>query len=384
MSNQRNQTIRVIFTGLSIISLVSVLTVFERELAIASGSHQVCNNCGTKLAQSNSSRPKTARDYLVDGLKDLQRGNAQQARANFDRALELKPDYAEILFEEGVSAFEAKDDFKAIDAFSNSIALKPNNPDALLARGKVYLSSGLRNYSEVAIADFTEVIRLKPNYAETYFLRAKAALLTTQIFSGELVDLAPVAIDYDSAIADLTRFFQLQPNTPQNKPELASAYAIRANANLEKGFYDQAIADANQILELDPRESIYAVRGRAYYGKGEYTKAIADYTNVLQIKQDDSWILSRRAEAYLALKNYDAAIADYSQVIGNMRYRNPQIYYDRGSAYSLKGDKQKAIGDFETVIELTKPSLELPDFIPKKELLEKAREQLQKLRSGVM
>lgn len=337
------------------------------------------------LVQAVSGRARTAEDHLSKGLAELEYENYDQARANFDRALKLKPNYAEILLEKGFAALKADDKDVAFDAFNSSLALNPNNPVAFFGRGKVRFRWSAACYTEAA-EDFTQAIQLKPDYAEAYFLRAKASLTTFGLgkCDGECHTTYLAIANYDRAIADITRFLQLRQNTPQNKPELASAYAIRAQANIAKGFYDQAIADATQTLQLDPAKAVYSTRGLAYYKKGEYVKAIADYTNVLQNAPDDSWVLSLRTEAYLALQNYDAAISDSTQVIKQTKFYKPRIYYQRGLAYVLKGDKQKAIQDFEKVVELTKPSPDLPNWIPQKELLEKAKEQLQKLRSGVV
>lgn len=373
MSNQRGiKPLRLVFKGLNIAVLAGLLLVM-RESATASRANRACDNCRTmRLAQAASGQPLSAENYFVQELEDLERGNYESARANFDRALELKPNYAELLLKEGFASLESEDYRSAFYAFDGSLALKPNNPDALFGRGKARFFRGTAYYAE-AINDFTQVIQLKPDYAEAYFYRAEASSTDPRYRNDE------------RAIADINQFLQLRQDQAQFNREIAWAYAIRAGANRGKGDNDQAIADATQALQLDPTKSLlspYLDRGSAYYEKGEYAKAIADYTRLLQIQPEYPVVLTSRAEAYQALGDYDAAIADYTQEIKQMGFDNPRTYYQRGIAYALKGDKQKAIQDFEKVIKLTKEP-DFPGYTTNDELQQKAKEQLQKLRTGV-
>ena len=355
---------------MSVSVLVGMLLMAIQQSATAMASGQGCALYQTTVAQSNSSRPKTAEDYFNQGMIHLEDGEVEPAKANFERTLQLKPDYAEDLLKEGFAALEAEDYRAAFYRFNGSLALKPNNPDALFGRGKAQLYRGTAYYAE-AIQDFTQAILLKPDHAEAYLLRAQAS------------SSDPRYIDYDRAIADINQFLQLQQNNPQSNWEIAWAYAIRAGAYQGTGAYNPAISDATKALQISPEILIaYLHRGSAYYAKGDYKQAIADYTRLLQIQPEYPVVLTSRAEAYMELGNYDAAIADYTQEIKNAEYY-PRTYYQRGLAYVAKGDKQKAIQDFEKVIQLTKGP-DFPGYTTDQELQLKAKEQLQKLKFGVM
>lgn len=372
MSSQNRKWARTVFQGLSSSLLAGGLLMAMQQFATAMASERGCDRCQMTVAQSNSSNPKTAEDHFNEGIAELENGNAEKARANFDRALQLKPDYAEDLLKKGFAALEAGDYRTAFYRFEGSLALKPNNPDALFGSGKAQFYRGTAYYAE-AIKDFTQAILLKPDYAEAYLLRAEAT------------STDPRYIDYDRAISDINQFLQLNQNATQFKHEIAWAYAVRAGANLGKENYDQTIADATQALQLDPKKALlspYLDRGSAYAAKGEYQKAIADYTRLLQIQPEYPVVLTLRAAIYMELGNYDAAIADYTQEIKNAGYY-ARTYYERGLAYAAKGDKQKAIQDFEKVIQLTKEP-DFPGYTTHQELQQKAKEQLQKLRSGVV
>lgn len=81
----------------------------------------------------------------------------------------------------------------------------------------------------------------------------------------------------DEAIADYNKAIQLNP-------EFALAYYGRGSAYNEKGEFVRAIADADRVIEINPQDpEAYANRGSAYVAKGDKDQAIADYRKALQI-----------------------------------------------------------------------------------------------------
>jgi tetratricopeptide (TPR) repeat protein len=115
--------------------------------------------------------------------------------------------------------------------------------------------------------------------------------------------------DYDLAVAEFTEAVRLNPND-------AAAYAGRGSAYAAKGDNDAAIADANQSLRLDPNNAVaYYARARAYGQKGDYDRAIADNTQAIRINPDFANAYFCRGIAYHNKGDYDRAIADYEQTL---------------------------------------------------------------------
>ncbi|MFZ1990264.1 MAG: tetratricopeptide repeat protein, partial [Alphaproteobacteria bacterium] len=78
--------------------------------------------------------------------------------------------------------------------------------------------------------------------------------------------------DYDRAIADYTQAIRL-------KPDYAKAFNNRGLAYYNKGDYDRAIADYTQAIRLKPDDAdAFFNRGSAYDAKGDHDRAIADFT----------------------------------------------------------------------------------------------------------
>ncbi len=105
---------------------------------------------------------------------------------------------------------------------------------------------------------------------------------------------------------------------PESVQETVSALLDHGGDCLDKGKYDDAIADYDKAIEINPNVAIaYTNRGLAYGRKGEVDRAIADYTKAIAI--DPNFVLA---------------------------------YALRGGAYKHKGDKEQAIVDYRKALEI--------------------------------
>jgi len=244
----------------------------------------------------------------------------------------------------------------------------PQTAGTFLDRGILFASRG--DY-EMAIADFTEAIRLNPNMASAYMLRARAIYASvsnitnvSENFSGVGSTItkegqlsAGQIAAYNRAIEDLTQVIRLEPDN-------AKAYVERGRVNADKADYDRAIADYNQAIRINPDYSdAYNNRGVVYVSKGDLDRAIEDYTHAIRLSPNIFGGYSNRANAYvnrgLANRDYetgqggdfDRAIADSTQAI-RLDPNQYLGYLQRGYAYNGKGDYDRAIADFTQAIRL--------------------------------
>lgn len=99
-------------------------------------------------------------------------------------------------------------------------------------------------------------------------------------------------------------------------PMDARAYTLRGRAYWKTGQYDQAIAEYNKALEINPRLDLaYYGRGIAYGSKAEYDRAISDFTKAVEIDPRFALAYSLRGSAYWKTGQYDQAIADYTKAL---------------------------------------------------------------------
>ncbi len=86
---------------------------------------------------------------------------------------------------------------------------------------------------------------------------------------------------YDRAISDFSEAIRLNP-------DFAHAYCNRGVAYSQKGDDDRVIADCNNAIRLNPNDAVaYTNRGVAYYMKEQYVRAISDFDQVLRINPND-------------------------------------------------------------------------------------------------
>ena len=111
---------------------------------------------------------KYAREYLLMGNECItQAHDARAALANYDKALELYPDYTDAWIRKGITLFNNKEWFDAENCFNTAIRISPANFKAFYNRGKLRLKT---EETEGAIADLDKATSLKPEHAKAHEL----------------------------------------------------------------------------------------------------------------------------------------------------------------------------------------------------------------------
>ena len=183
------------------------------------------NKVRSKL--NNKTIQLTAEEWFNLGNNKRESGDNQGAIADYDQAIQIKPDYAEAFKNRGNAKSNLGDYQGAIADYDQAIQIKPDYALAYNNRGNA--KSHLGDY-QGAIADFNQAIKIKPNYALAYNNRGNA--------KKNLGDNPNAIADYDQAI--------------KIKPDYASAYINRGLAKKNLGDKQAAIADYNQAIRLKP------------------------------------------------------------------------------------------------------------------------------------
>ena len=269
--------------------------------------------------------PNYAEACFSRGVAKFIQRDYRGAIADCDRAIELKPDYVAAYYNRGGAKSALDDERGAKEDYDLAIELDPDNTVAYTLRGGA--KSALGDH-DGAIADCDRAIELTPDYAYAYISRgdAKSALG-----------------DHEGAIADYDRAIEL-------KPDYAEAYYNRGNVKGLLGDYGGAIADYDRAIELKPdyAEAYFSRRG-AKEGLGDHDGAIADFGQAIKLDLDDAEAYKNRGSAKSDLGNYKGAIADFDQAIDLVQ--DAIAYYNRGNAKFKLGDHEGAIADFDRVIE---------------------------------
>jgi tetratricopeptide (TPR) repeat protein len=94
----------------------------------------------------------------------------------------------------------------------------------------------------------------------------------------------------ENAIANFDRALELDPKQWRG-------LVGRARVWVRRGEFQKAIDDSTAALAIDPHDEAYAVRGDAYRKLGKYAKAVADYDASQRIDAEvaETWLLHSKA-----------------------------------------------------------------------------------------
>ena len=161
--------------------------------------------------------------------------------------------------------------------------------------------------------------------AQAYSLRGQARTILRQ---------------FDQAMADFDSAIRLDPKG-------CSTYARRGTAWSKQAHIDEALADFDTALRLNPYY-VVALNNRAnvWFKKGEFRLAIKDYTAALQIKPVAEDLYFNRAIAWARLGEQGRAMQDYSETI-RLNPRYAPAYYHRANLRLEQGDRARAADDFK-------------------------------------
>src|SRR3954470_12337956 len=101
-----------------------------------------------------------------------------------------------------------------------------------------------------------------------------------------------------------------------SRQNLAILHSNRGIARGKAGDYDQAIADFDTALRINPNHvRAYATRGNASYARRDYDRAMADFGQAIRLEPKNVAHVMSRATVYEAKDDLAHAIADYDQAL---------------------------------------------------------------------
>jgi tetratricopeptide (TPR) repeat protein len=240
------------------------------------------------------------------GLVLRKMGELDKALDDFKLAAKYDPRDDDAFYQAGSIYFLREDYNKAIKWFSKAIKLRDSSADNWLARGICYWNQCLKNNTgfwneggeviNVAIDDFTKAIECAPDMAEAYFNRGMARCAMARESNNVIK-----AILTQKAVNDAERTLLL--------------------AQLEHIGGKDLVSDADAVLRgiRSNRDEVEVIMGQSFglFAEEDAREAIEDLTRAIELQDD-----------------------------------NPQAYYQRGLAYALLGEKDKALADYEATCAL--------------------------------
>ena len=237
-----------------------------------------------------------------DSARLAQEAGRLQAQGNLDQAVSVLGEAltdtrltndrrAALLTDRGALLARLNQPKSAIEDFNRAVQLYPEYPAIYNNRGSTLLTLGL---AREAIKDFDRAVVLAPGYVAAYNNRAGARMLLGQI---------------EPAIADFTRAVELAPGT-------VAALAGRARALIAAKRPEAAVRDMSHALSTDNRFALgYRLRAEARLATDRDAEAIEDLSRAVAFEPGNVEIYLQRGQAYLEADNVAAALKDFARAL---------------------------------------------------------------------
>jgi tetratricopeptide (TPR) repeat protein len=291
----------------------------------------------------------TAREYFKIGKNKFDEGKYYEAVDFFDKAVDEDPAYENALFLRGQSFLALKRYKLAIDDFSKIIDHKSNydiySAEYFSKRG--IARTELQDF-ESAEKDFIMAIKLRPDFAETYYEYSRYKFLTFY--------------DKNEAIREINKAIQLDPTVPEYYIRRAEYKIALAKFHpRSREIYESALRDASKAIEMEPDNvEYYMVRTIVNKERGEQMEAVRDYNKMIELDPDQVEAYTERGIIKMQNDLYKSAIQDFSRSI-ELNENNEQNYRYRALCRHNSLDFSGAYDDYSRSIKLLQEQYNFSD-----------------------
>jgi tetratricopeptide (TPR) repeat protein len=265
--------------------------------------------------------PSSALTLNLLAVISMARGRNIAALAHFDRALALRPDFADAWSNRGALLKSLGRHGEALDSFGRALALQPDHVSVLVNRAALLQELG-RN--DGALADYDRALVLQPDHPE--------ALNNRGIVRYELGRFAEAVADYDRAVA--------------LRPDYADAFSNRGNALGRLRRHEDALAAYDRALALQPRHAeALNNRGITLRRLGRPEASLASHDAALKLRPDDPQALVSRGITLHDLMRHEEALASYDRALA-LQAGHVEAYVNRGAVLHALGRLDEALENF--------------------------------------
>ena len=230
---------------------------------------------------------------------------------------------------------------QSLQALDKAIEFTPK--DFILYLWKSEVLSSRRSYQE-ALKAANQAIQNNPDHSIGYFKRAQVKVelenSRKQIWEEK---------DYEDAIADINKALELNPGN-------ASFYIYKGKIYGLKEDYAKAIEYLKKAIKAEPDfATAYAELGLMYAKQGNEQEFTKNLEKALRLKPDSGKLYKVRGNGYFALKKQDKGIRDYETAIGlslDPEASSHLYYYWRGLELYKLEDYEGAVRNFDEAIKL--------------------------------
>ncbi len=200
---------------------------------------------------------------LGDAL--LQKGSVDKAITQYQKALEINPDYVEAHYNLGDALLQKGNVDEAIAHFQKALEIKPDFAEAHYNLGSALLQKGK---VDEAITHFQRALQINPDYVEAHNNLGNALLQKGSV---------------DEAISHFQKALQINPDNAEAQNNLAWVLATCPQASLRNGNQAVELAQRANQLTGDGNPVVLGTLAAAYAEAGRFPEAVATAQRALQL-----------------------------------------------------------------------------------------------------
>lgn len=279
-------------------------------------------------------RPDDADAYVRKTRILLDQNKVDEAVAVFDELIKVQPEQAQGYIGRGGIYFQLKEYEKALAEYDKAIErgggkVGHRGHEAHAKRGAVHLQLGDH---EKAIADYGRAIEIETEAARAF---EKIALARAQQYPGS---------GAEEVLSTRWR-------------HLATVYDLRRHAYTRAERYDEAMADINKAIELDPENARYLITRGWLHAHGQEidtTRAIRDLTEAIEKSEQGIEATDQDLQKLTDAPKYTReSLEKYYLELKVWHTKNmAKAHYIRGCMYFHQGEYALAMADLDKTIEL--------------------------------
>lgn len=279
--------------------------------------------------------PSSTLAWYVCAISNHQVGRFQEARAQFDRVLELDPSHEAAWKARGDLRLELGDEAGARADYAQSLELPPVEWPGVepLRRGTLLYRMGR---FEEALGELTEVLRREPAHAGALILRGTV-----------LAELR----EFESAWRDLDAALATRPNS-------AELHGVRGRLRIMNGEWIAAREELNKAIRKDPnRPESYVNRAQVHMELNDPEAALVDLLQARQLNPRSPRTYVLLADLHRKLGQTSEQLASLESLVLELGVESPEVWE---KIASLRAETL----DYPGVVEATERALRIGSTNP--------------------
>jgi tetratricopeptide (TPR) repeat protein len=272
-------------------------------------------------------RPNYA-DAHNNRANTLQRlGRFDEALESYRRALTIRPDYAEAFNNRGNALYCLNRFDEALESYQQALEIRPDYADTLNNRGILFQELG--RFDE-ALECYQGALAIRPDYADA--LNNRGNLLQELGRFDEALD------NYEQALA-------VRPNYPE-------ALNNRGVTLQELGRFDEALECYDRALAIRPDYTgAHNNRGNTLHELKRFDEALDSYERALAIRPDYAEAHNNRGNTLLELKRFDESLVSFERAL-EIRPNYAQAHNNRGNTLQKFARFEEALENYQRALEI--------------------------------